>query len=171
MGMNMGDSKLKSLIEEYLSDAELKETIHDPKLDLGFRFVFPKGKTPQGRSIGRPFTVIKAKDKNVLEISSQITISAEHIEKFKAMEKGSKEKFFKNLIKIFLLKEVFYSVDFNHNRYMVVDNIFLSSGEVISKNTFFNSIRKVFGCVMYSITELQDFCSGEFDITDLKFIP
>ena len=170
MGMKMGESKLKRLIEEYLSDAELKETIHDPKLELGFRFMFPSGKDPRGRSIGRPFTVIKAKVKNVLEISSQITISSEHIEKFRAMEKGSKEKFFKNLTKIFLLKEVFYNIDFNHNRYMIIDNIFLSPEEVISKNTFFNSIRKVFGCVMYSIAELQDFCSGEYDISDFELI-
>lgn len=42
--------------------------------------------------------------------------------------------------------------------------------EMILKNTLYNSIHKVFGCVLYSITELQDFCSGEFDISDLKYI-
>ncbi len=167
----MSDTKLRDMIKEYLSDAELKETLHDPKLELGFRFMFPPGKNPQGRPIGRPFTVVKVKNKNVLELSSLINISPDHTEKLDAMEKGSKEKFFKTLIKTFFLKEVFFNIDQSHNRYMIIDNIFLSSGEIITKNTFYNSIRKVLGCVLYSIAELQDFCAGEFDISDLKLIP
>ena len=164
----MNEMKLKAVIKEYLAEAELKETLHDPKLELGFRFIFPKGKNKQGKPIGRPFTVVKSKTKNILEISSPVPISKEHVQKLDLMEQGSKQKFFRNLMKTFLLKEVFFNIDLINNRYAVIDNIFLDKKEIISKNSLYNSIRKVLGCVLYSIIELQDFCSGEFDITDLR---
>lgn len=167
---NMNESKLKQVIRNYLSNAELKETLHDPKLDLGFRFVFPKGTNPQGKPIGRPFTVIKVKNKNILEITSPVPLSPEHIKKLGSTEKQAKNKFVRNLVKQFVLKEVFFQFDLSHNRYAVIDNIFLDKNRVISRNTFYNSVRKVLGCVIYSILELQDFCSGDFDIGDLRLI-
>ena len=166
----MNESKLKQVILNYLSNAELKETLHDPKLELGFSFIFPKGTTPQGRPIGRPFTVVKAKNKNILEITSPVPLAPEHIKKLESIEKQAKDKFVRKLIKQFVLKEVFFTFDLSHNRYAVIDNIFLDKNRVISRNTFYNSVRKVLGCVIYSILELQDFCSGEFDISDLKLI-
>lgn len=72
---------------------KLKETLHNSKLDLGFRFVFPKGKDLQGKPLGRPFTVVKLKDKDILELLSSVTISPEHIKLFESMEKVSKAKF------------------------------------------------------------------------------
>ncbi len=166
--MSEPKSKLKSIIREYLSETELKETLHDPKLDLGFRFIFPKGKNPQGKPIGRPFTVIKSKKKNILEISSPVVISEEHIKILNSTDKRAKDKFFRKLTKTFLLKEVFFNFNLQNNRYVIIDNIFLNKNKVISKNTFYNSLRKVFGCTIFSILELQDFCSGEFDISDLS---
>lgn len=167
----MSESDLKGLIKEYLIETDLKETLHDSKLELGFRFVFPKGLNPQGKPVGRPFTIVKAANREVLEISSPIKISQEHIDAFNSMEKGTKERFFKNLSKTLFLKEVFFNIDTDNNRFAIIDNIFLRQGEVVSKNEFFNSVRKVLGCVLFSILELQDFCSGEFDVSDLKLIP
>jgi len=166
--MSEPKSKLKSIIREYLSETELKETLHDPKLDLGFRFIFPKGKNPQGRPLGRPFTVVKTKNKSFLDISSPVTISEEHIKILNSMKKVAKDKFFRKLTKTFLLKEVFFNFDLKNNRYVIIDNIFFNKNKVISKNTFYKSIKKVLGCVIFSILELQDFCSGEFDISDLS---
>ena len=69
----MTESKLKVLIREYLADTDLKETLHDPKLDLGLRFLFPKGKAPNGKPQGKPFIVLKNKRNGFLEVSSTIT--------------------------------------------------------------------------------------------------
>ena len=167
----MSEDKLKNVIKEYLSNTELKETLHDDKLELGFRFLFPKGKNPDGKPLGRPFTVVKEMKKDILEISSNVSISKQHVDAFDSMEKGAKQKFFKNLAKVFHLKEVFFNIDLQNNRYAIIDNIFLNKGEIIVKNTFYNSIRKVLGCIIYSIIELQDFCSGEFDAGSLKIVP
>jgi len=52
---------------------------------LGFRFVFPKGTNPQGKPIGRPFTVVKAKNKNILEITRPVPLSPEHIKKLESI--------------------------------------------------------------------------------------
>ena len=98
------EPKLKSIIRDYLIDTELKETLHDPKLDLGFRFLFPKGNTPQGKPTGRPFTVVKTKQRNVLEISSPVNIAKEHVKILNSMEKLVKDKFLRKLTKTFLLK-------------------------------------------------------------------
>ncbi|KKL98051.1 hypothetical protein LCGC14_1828310, partial [marine sediment metagenome] len=106
-----------------------------------------------------------------LKISRGIKMAEQHTEAFNTMAEGSKQRFFKDLVKVFLLHQVFFNFDLNNNRYNVSDVIFLDKNKFVSKNVFFNSIRKVFGCSEYSIFELQDFCSGEFDIGDLKLIP
>ena len=49
------------------------------------------------------------------------------------------------------------------------DNIFLKNDGTISKNSFFKSIRKIFGTVMYCIEVLQEYFSmdsKEFDAND-----
>lgn len=52
--MSTKESKTKVLIREYLlNEGHLRENLKDPKLDFGFRFEFPKGKTPDGKSTGR----------------------------------------------------------------------------------------------------------------------
>ncbi|KKN13177.1 hypothetical protein LCGC14_1009050 [marine sediment metagenome] len=81
----MSEPRLTAIIKDYLSDTELKETLHDQKLDLGFRFIFPKGKNPQGIAVGKPFTIVKAKKRRVLEISSSITLTGEPLKSWMKM--------------------------------------------------------------------------------------
>lgn len=166
----MSESKLKSIVLGYLSELETVDPILNPKLDFGYKFLFPKGKDPRGNPIGRTFSVVKPKSQNILDISRGIGIPKEYIDAFNKMGEGSEQKFIKNLIKILLLHRVFYRFDLENNRYSISDTIFLNKGKFVAKNNFFNSIRKVFGCSEYIILELQDYCSGEFDIDDLKFI-
>lgn len=53
---------------------------------------------------------------------------------------------------------------------MIIDNIYLNKGKSISKNEFYGSIRKIHGCILYSVFEIQDFCSGDFDDSDFRLI-
>lgn len=68
--MSAKENNTKVLIREYLLDeGYLRENIKDPRFDFGFRFEYPKGKTPDGKSTGRTFLVIKPKKIEFIEIS------------------------------------------------------------------------------------------------------
>lgn len=160
--------ELKNVIEDYLSEADLRETLHDPKVDLCFKFIYPKGKKPQYNPVGGTFMVFKSKEKNYLEISTRVSISKKNIKKFNSMDKIIRDRFFKKIVKTFLLKGYYYSFDLVNYKYVLKDHIFIDENKMISRDKFFKRLRKMNGCIMYSIFEIQDFCSGEFDISDLS---
>lgn len=66
--MSIKESRIKQLIREYLLDESLlRGKIDDPKLDFGFQFIFPPGKDPLGRQIGRNMVVINPKKKRFVD--------------------------------------------------------------------------------------------------------
>ena len=78
--MSDKESKIKNLIQDYLLDEGLlRGKISDPKLDFGFQFIFPPGKDPLGRQIGRNMVVIRPKNKNLIIVSLGVQISKPHI--------------------------------------------------------------------------------------------
>jgi len=160
--MSVKESKIKHLIREYLLDEGiLRQNLPDneKKLEFGFQFSFPPG--PAGHSM----VTYKPKNKELIVISLGTQISNPHIKVLNSLEEEQKMRYFITLRKLFLLKDVFFRIDIQNYRYEISDQIFLKEG-IISKNTFFKSIRKVFTCAAYSNMILADYCSGKIKPED-----
>ncbi len=157
----MSEIKIESTIRDYLlEEGLLRKKIKDPKLDFGFQFAFPPG---QG---GHIMAVFKPKDKNLIIVSSGTQISDQHINALNLLKNNKKLHYFMDLRKFFLLKDVFFRIDVNHYRYEISDQKFLKEDRIISKNSLFKSIRKVFNCAAYSNIILAQYCSGKIKEED-----
>ena len=165
--MSDKDSKIKNLLQEYLLDEGLlREKISNPKLDFGYQFMFPPGKDPMGRPIGRNMVVIKPKQKDLIIISLGTQISKPHVDALNSLKEDRKLHFFWDLRKFFLVKDLFYRIDIQNYRYEISDQIFLKDDGSISKNNFFKSIRRVFDGSAYSNIMLGEYCSGKISPGD-----
>lgn len=162
--MAVKESKIKYLIREYLlEEGLLRQNLPDSeqKLEFGFRFVFPP--TP----VGQNMIALKPKNKNLIVISNPIQISPEHVAALNALKANKKFRFFMDLRKFFLVKDVFFRIDIQNYRYEISDQLFFNEDNLISKNDFFKSIRKVFTCAAYSNMILNDYCSSTMKLEDL----
>ncbi len=166
--MSSKERKIKQLIQDYLLDEGLlREKISDPKLDFGFRFIFPPGKDPLGRQVGRSMAVFQPKNKNLVIVSLGIQISDLHVKALDSLENNKKLNFFMDIRKMFLLKDVFFRIDVKNNRYEIMDQYFIEKNETISKNSFFKTVRRVFNCATYSNIILSEYCAGKIKPEDL----
>ncbi|MFX0032235.1 MAG: DUF2299 family protein [Candidatus Hodarchaeota archaeon] len=162
--MSIKESKIKHLIREYLiEEGLLRQNLPDSqdKLEFGFRFVFPPS------PVGQNMIALKPKDKNLIVISNPIQISPEHVTALNSLKDNKKIRFFMDLRKFFLIKDVFFRIDIKNFRYEISDQLFFNENELISKNDFFRSIRKVFTCAAYSNMILNDYCSFKMKPEDL----
>jgi hypothetical protein len=165
--MSNKESKIKQLIQDYLlEEGLLRGKISDAKLDFGLQFIFPPGKDPLGRPIGRNMVVIRPKKKNIIVVSLGVQISDLHIKALNSLENHKKFKFFMDLRKSFLLKDVFFRIDIKKFRYEITDHIFLDKDQFISKNSFFKTIRKVFNSGALSNLILAEYCEGKIKPED-----
>ena len=165
--MSSKESNITQLIQDYLLDEGLlRRKISDPKLDFGFQFIFPPGKDPLGRQIGRNMVVIKPKNKGLIIVSLGVQISEPHINALNSLEEPKKMNYFMDLRKSFLLKDVFYRIDILNHRYEITDQFFLDKNEYISKNSFYKTVRKVFNCAAYSNIILGEYCAGKIKPED-----
>ena len=159
---------IKFRILEYLSDENLQPNkIPDNKLDFGFQFIYPPGKDPQGRPIGKGLGVFKPKNKEMLIISTGFKIPPPFIEALNSLDNSKKMQFFMDIRKHFLLKDVLYRIDIKNFSYEISDQIFLSENEIFSKNNFFKSIRLVFDTMGYSNMILAEYCMDKIKPEDL----
>jgi hypothetical protein len=94
-------------------------------------------------------------------VSLGLQISPPHVKALDSLEDNKKLNFFLDLRKSFLLKDVFFRIDIKNNRYEIIDQYFLDSNEKFSKNSFFNTVRKVFNCAAYSNIILSEYCAGK----------
>lgn len=153
--MSVEENKTKHMIREYLiEEGLLRKNLPDNKnkLEFGFQFIFPPS------PIGQNMIVLKPKDKNLIVISNQIQISPQHVEILNSLKENKKVQFFMDLRRMFLVKDVFFRIDVQNYRYEISDQIFLDKTGIISKNSFFQSIRKVFACAALSNMILNDYC-------------
>ena len=165
--MSSKESNIKQLIQDYLLDEGLlRGKIPDPKLNFGFQFIYPPGKDPLGRQIGRNMVVIRPKNKNLIVVSLGVQISEPHIRALNSLESPKKLNFFMDLRKSFLLKDVFYRIDIKNHRFEITDQIFLSQDGFISKNSFYKTVRKVFNSAAYSNIILGEYCVGKIKPED-----
>ena len=152
----VNESNIKVLIQEYLTqEGLLKENLVDPKIEFGFKFVFPP--VPMGKIM----FVIKPKNKNIIIITIGTQISEPHVNALNALENSKKLQFFLDLRKFFLLKDVYFRIDLEEYRYEISEQMFVEKEGTITKNNFYNSVRKVFNCDAYSNIILEEYCSGK----------
>jgi hypothetical protein len=104
--------------------------------------------------------VIKPKQKKLIVISLGTQISKPHVEALNSLKEDRKLRFFWDLRKFFLVKDLFYRIDIQNYRYEISDQIFLKDDGSVSKNKFFKSIRRVFDGAAYSNIMLGEYCSG-----------
>ena len=163
--MSIKESKITHLIREFLiQEGLLRQNLPDSekKLEFGFQFVFPPG------PVGQNMFVLKPKQKNLIVISCRIQISPQHVSALNSLKDNKKMQFFMDLRKFFLLKDIFFRIDIQNNRYEISDQIFLKKNGTISKNSFFRSVRKVFTCAAYSNMILSNYCSTKLKPEDLS---
>jgi len=166
--MSNKETNIQRLIREYLLDEGiLRKKIKEPKLQFGYQFTFPPGADPMGRPLGKNMAVFQPKDKDLIVISLGTQISKPHISALNSLKENRKMRFFIDLRKTFLLKDVYFRIDIQNFRYEISDQIFIEADEKISKNSFFKSIRKVFNCAAYSNMILADYCSGKIKPEEL----
>ena len=167
--MSSKENRTQHLIQEYLLDEEaLRKKIKNPKLQFGYEFIFPPGKDPMGRPIGKMMAVYQPKGKDLIIISLGTQISKPHIDALNSLDQERKFGFFIELRKFFLLKDVYFRIDVQNFRYEISDQIFLNSNGSISKNSFYNAVRKVFNAAAYSNMILGDYCSGKVKPEDFS---
>jgi hypothetical protein len=163
------NSKIKYIILEYLSDEDLQPNkISDEKLDFGFRFIFPPGKDPLGRPIGKAMVVFKPKNKDLLIISIGTQISPPHVNALNSLEQNKKNQFFMDIRKHFLMKDILYRIDINNYRYEITEPIYIAKTKIVSKDSFYKRVRRVFDAMVYSNMILGEYCEGKITQEDLE---
>ena len=166
--MSSKEYNIKQLIQDYLLDEGLlRSKISDPKLEFGFQFIFPPGKDPLGRPVGRNMVVFRPKNKGLIIVSLGVQISKPHIKALDSLEDSRKMDFFMDLRKSFLLKDVFYRLDIKNHRFEIMDHRFLNKDEFLSKDSLFKMIRRIFNCATYSNIILEEYCKGKIKPEDL----
>lgn len=166
--MSIKESKIKHLVREFLLDEGiLRNKISDPKIDFGFQFAFPPGVDKKKNPIGQAMAVFKPKDKELIIIQLGTQISQPHVTALNSL-KEKEMLFFIELRKFLLLKNLLFRIDVQNHRYEISEQIFISKGGNISKNSFYKNIRKVFSCAAYCNMILGEFCSGKVKPEDFS---
>ncbi len=164
--MSSKETKIKALIQEYLLDEGiLRENIKDPKLEFGFKFEYPPGKDPSGKPIGKPFTVAKLKKKDRLDISINVGIDP----KTAKMLEPRKTELFNDLKKLFLSMHVISNINAINYRYNLIDIIYLDDNNLVSKNTFYKSVRLLHDAAIHSFIIIGEYAKREHDGLDFVF--
>ncbi|MGV9204023.1 MAG: DUF2299 family protein [Promethearchaeia archaeon] len=160
--MSSNESKIRNLIRNYLMDEDfaIKKIKKQKKLDFGFQFKFPPITDPSGRPVGKNIAVFKPKTKEAIYIELGTQISKPHVKALNSTD-DAKMNFFMELRKFFFFKNMFFNIDMENNRYKISDQIFIDKHGEISKDRFFQTIRKVFNVAAYSNILLMEYCSGE----------
>ena len=159
---NKLENNIQHLIQDYLLDEGLlRGKISDPKVEFGFQFVFPPGKDPLGRPIGRNMVIIQPKKKNIIIVSLGVQLSEPHIRALDSLENPKKLNFFMDLRKSFLLKDVFYRIDIKNHRYEIIDQIFLIDLKVMEKPFVYTGGGSEKSLVKISTKDIKKLNSGE----------
>ncbi|MFO7795321.1 MAG: DUF2299 family protein [Promethearchaeia archaeon] len=134
------------------SIGQLKETLHDPNLEFGFRFQYPNKK-------GRTFIIAKPKKKQGIEIQTMTKISPEHL---KDLNEDKQKELFGIISKFFMIKEIHHKLDFKNKNYGLVYHLHYEDDSEIKVNTLSDTIRRLFFIDVCAVGIIQEFSSGKF---------
>ncbi|MFW9973151.1 MAG: DUF2299 family protein [Candidatus Odinarchaeota archaeon] len=161
------EPKLNVLIRNYASEiAELEETLHNPKLDFGYRFLFPNRKNP----MHKPITIVKPKKKKYIEIGIGLSITGKHKDCLEKLDEEKKRQLFFEFQKIFFSKEVQFELDFKSLRFAFHKNIYFE-GNSLSRVSILKTITKIFSIAMLTIILLEQFRDEKVDFSKRSFGP
>ncbi|MFX1302842.1 MAG: DUF2299 family protein [Promethearchaeota archaeon] len=160
--MSIKTANFEKVIREYLlEEGILKEKITSKEFDFGFVFSFPPGGLrSQNMSIYKP------KTSNNIFITIRYQISEERVKLLSSLKEDQKIKVFKDLRKYFLIKEVNFSIDIQKMIIEIHEQFYPQKERIISKDSFFKRIQKVFYCYIYSNLILEEYCMGKDKKTD-----
>ncbi|MBY9006973.1 MAG: DUF2299 family protein [Candidatus Lokiarchaeota archaeon] len=149
---------LNKLLKKYIENiGQLKETLDNPKLEFGYRFLYPHNK-------GRTFLVVKPKIKNCIEIQTLTKLSPQHVE---VLEKYPKEKqniLFFQIAEFLINNKVHHILNFKDKLYILIDNIFiLDEKDIPTINEFKDRIKYLYYTNLQSIKIVIDFCQIKGD--------
>jgi len=150
--MPIDKTSVENLIHEYLLDEGiLKDKIDNPKFDFGFIISFPPGPKSQKLSIYKP------KNRNSVFITIRFQISQKKAEILISLKDKEKGRFFNDLRKYLLIREVFFKIDFQNLIIEIHEQIYPDKEGFISKNSLFKLIQKVFYCYVSSNLLLEEY--------------
>jgi hypothetical protein len=162
LNMSEKGQKLKALIRKYILDIGglLKEEIDEPKLEFGFRFIYP-------HQNGRLLIVLKTKKTDFIEISCPSNLPDQYINALNSLEERDKSHFAKRLQKEILFnKSVDFMYDFSVKFTVVVmDRIYIEQ-DTISKNEFFRIVRNIYSTANLIVFFVEDFFSEDLRPTE-----
>lgn len=149
---------LDILIKKYIENiGQLKETINKPKLEFGYRFLYPHEK-------GRPFLVVKPKNKNCIEIQTLTKLSPQHLEILSSYPKEKQDILFFQLGELFINNKVHHNLNLKEKFYILIDNIFLlDEKDIPSINDFKDRIKILYYTTLQGIKVVVDFCKTKGD--------
>lgn len=165
--MSEKQGKIEHVVREYLLEETTIKKINDPKLDFGFQFQFPPGSDPSGRPMGQNMALICPKGKDLLIISLGTQIAPPHVNALESLKNNGKQRFYLELRKFLLFKNLMFRIDVKNNRYEISEQYFLNRRRMLSKNAFYTLIRNVFSCAAYCQILLNEFCSGKINLDDM----
>ncbi len=153
----MADS-LDILIKNYIENiGQLKETINDPKLEFGYRFLYPHPK-------GRPFLVIKQNNKNCIEMQTLTKLSPQHLDILNSYPEEKQKQLFFQLGEFFINNKVHHNLNFKDKFYILIDNFFiLNEKDIPLINDFKEKIKYLYYTTLQSIKIILDFCNTKAD--------
>jgi len=147
---------VENLLRGYLlKEGILKDRLDSAKFDFGFIISFPPGSKSQKMSIYKP------KNMNGIFITIRFQISKEKAKILNSLKDNKKHQFFNDLRKYLLIKEVFFKFDFQNLIIEIHEQIYPDQESVISKNSLFKLIQKVFYCYVFSNLLLEEYCMGK----------
>lgn len=167
--MTNEDQSTKERIRGFLLDeGVLRKRLPTKKLDFGFQFTFPPGNQPSGQPIGKNMAVFKPTNQTFIIIEIGTQISEVHQKALKSLNKEKMMRYFMDLRKFFLIKDVYFGFDLENFRYKISEQIFIEKDTAISKNMFFKAVRKIFNCAIYSNILLAEYVSGKIKPEDIS---
>ena len=143
----------KGIINKYLEDEGISlEEINNAKFNFGYKFAYP----PSGR--GQMITLVNPKEKDYILLLTGVQIPNQYIKIINKFNDAKKYKLFNDLKKIFIVKNYFFKLDIQKYRFEISDQLFFKADGKSSKNTLFQGLRRLYGCILYSKIVIEEYC-------------
>ena len=155
--MSIKKTKINDTIREYLlEEGLLGKKISNSKsnIEFGYVFTYPPGQ------MGQQMSVFKPNNKDFIIIIIRMQFSKKQIAALNSLDNDKKNQFFLDLRKYFVIKEIFFRINMHNYRFEMNHQIFIKNDGIISKNSFFKGVKKIFYSFMFTNILLSEYCSG-----------
>ncbi len=149
---------LPEIIKKYIETIGiLKETLNEPKLEFGYRFLYPNEK-------GRTFLAVKPKIKNCVEIQTLTKLSPQHVDILNAFPQEKQRQLFYDIGEFLINNKIHHNLNLKDKLYILIDNFFiLDEKDIPTINQFKDSIKNLYYITLQTIKIVIDFCQIKGD--------